>query len=928
MTDRLSEFYRSNKDGESAGPSGLVTFLFTDVEGSTRHWAADPEATARSLEQHDRIITSAIEERGGFVFGWAGDHFRGAFHDPRAAVAAAQAAQRSLANADWADGPALRVRMGLHRGRATQRDGDYFGPVPNVAARVEALAAGGQILMTGVVDDELDIETTFLGAHRLRDVPEPVKIHQVGTERFRPVRTADPALSTLPNQGAPIIGRRDEVRAIRDLLDTTSMITLTGIGGCGKTRLALEVAHQELPGRADGCYFADLTAISVDAELVTAIATGLHLELTGSADPVDQLVAHLAGKDALLVLDNCEHVLDACAGFAERLLGVSSSTVLVATSRQRLGVGGETVVAVPPLEHDSGTDAPAIEMFVDRARAAYPSFAPTSSQRRVIGEICARLDGLPLAIELAAARVAVLAPEQILERMGDRFRLLAGGRGRHRRRTLRATLDWSFDLLDEEEQEVFSRLGLFVGSFDLAGAVAVSGMDDYDVIDVLDSLVSKNLLVPEASEWADVAPRDGVESGEHVPRSRYRMLESVRMYAAEQLTRRGEAAVAEHRYVEHHRRLTHADSFAEAASLDRALAMRWQWPNISSTLEILTEAGEWEAAAATVFGLQGLWDTHLPASEGRRWLEPILAALDEMSGDSAPETVGPAPDGATAVDPKLHDWVRYALASLSMQIDDWERTHRLLEVLVAGSEPEPQAQAAGLLAFLMCRQHPDRTPELVELGRSLCEEHGLSPAHRLPSEWARGCLALYQGRYDDARAAFEIAHPMAEAGAPESNQFVMSGLTLAASTVMTGDAERAIAILDSCDWSRSVWDSSPVVRAIALVELGRADQAAELVIRFGNQALRGRLARMANDALVGFAALAINRGEHRRAWELLEASSSPRSPFTIVLAEWLAASLGRGDEMRRMHRERQVPLAELDATPALQDELARVRIPR
>ena len=156
----------------------------------------------------------------------------------------------------------------------------------------------------------------------------------------------------------------------------------------------------------------------------------------------------------------------------------------------------------------------------------------------------------------------------------------------------------------------------------------------------------------------------------------------------------------------------------------------------------------------------------------------------------------------------------------------------------------------------------------------------------------------------------------------------MSGLTLAASTVMTGDAERAIAILDSCDWSRSVWDSSPVVRAIALVELGRADQAAELVIRFGNQALRGRLARMANDALVGFAALAINRGEHRRAWELLEASSSPRSPFTIVLAEWLAASLGRGDEMRRMHRERQVPLAELDATPALQDELARVRIPR
>lgn len=882
-------------------PGGIVTFLFTDVEGSTRLWAADPTATARSLEIHDEIIKDAIQDRGGYVFGWAGDHFRGAFEDPRSAVGAAVAAQLALAQADWRGGPTLKVRMGLHRGRATERGGDYFGPVPNTASRVEALAAGGQILMTDAVHNMVDIEDMFLGEHRLRDVPDPVGIHQVGIETFRPLRSTDPALSSLPFLGAPIIGRRDEVREIRALLESSAMVTLTGIGGCGKTRLAVEVGHQELPGRGDGCYFADLSSVSEGEELPAAIARAVRLELGGALDPMEQIVAHLATRDALLILDNCEHILDECAEFAEALLGRSSSTALLATTRQRLGVAGENVVAVPSLGHD-GPDPPAVELFVERARVANPAFTPVGDDHDTIGEICSRLDGMPLAIELAAARVSVLTPDEILDRMADRFRLLSGGRGRHRRRTLQATLDWSYDLLDLDEQRFFARLGLFVGSFDLEAAVAVGGMDDYDAMDVLQSLVTKNLVV--------------VESHPDQETTRYRLLETVRIYAGDQLARAEEAAQAQHRYVDHYRGLCRAESFAEAASLDRAHAMGWQWPNIASTLEYLTSAGEWEAAADIIYGVQGLWDAQLPAVEARRWVEPILDTLDELAA------------AGTLHDPDLRDRLRYTYASLLMQVDAWPLVHDSLESLVADGAPEPRAYAAGLLAFLSCREHPERTPELAALGRRLVETHGLAPEFRLSSEWAIGCLALYEARYVDADAAFELTHTLMAGRARETNYFVMAGLSLATAKVLTGDPEAAIEVLDSCDWSRSVWDSSPIIRAVALIELGRVTEAADLAVTFGYDALRGRLARLPNDALVGLAALAINRGDDEHAWKLLQECASPRHPFTIALAEWLAEKIGADAELRRMHRGRVVPLVELDATPALRAELERIRTER
>ncbi len=873
-------------------PSGIVTFLFTDVEGSTRLWAADAEGTARSLALHDEIIKGAIQDRGGFVFGWAGDHFRGAFEDPRTAVAASMAAQAALAAADWGSGPALRVRMGLHRGRATQSHADYFGPVPNLAARLEALARGGQVLMSSAVHDVVDIESRFLGTHRLRDVPEPTDVFQVGIDTFPALRSVDPSLSTLPNPGMPIVGRHEEVAQVRQLLESESMVTVTGIGGCGKTRLAVEVAYQELPSRTDGCYFADLSSVSDGAELAAAVAAAVKFELGGAGQPIDQLVVHLAHRDALLVLDNCEHIVDECAAFAESLLATSSSTAILATTRQRLGVAGEIVVAVPSLDHSSPESA-AVELFVERARAVNPTFDPDRRTVFTVVEICDRLDGMPLAIELAAARTAVLAPSEILDRMADRFRLLSGGRGRHRRRTLQATLDWSYDLLDPDEQTLFRRLGLFVGSFDLPAVVQVGGFDDYDAMDLLESLVSKNLVTLDQLPGA--------------PTVRYRLLETVRIYAGDQLARAEDTEAAQAAYIQYFRRLAATESFAIASSLERAIEMRWQWPNIASTLDHLGEIEDWSAAAEIAFGVHGLWDSQVSAVEGRRWLEPIVENLD--------------PD-----DP-LYDWVRYVLALVLMQLDQFGRVHELLADLSQAARPEPRSQAAGLYAFLSCRRFPERAVELADLAAEVVAEHGLAREFAVAGEWARGTIALYAGRHSEALASFEHSYRLA-ADVDDMNIHVVSGLAVASCQIMLGDPETALVTLDDRDWSRSVWDSSPIIRALAKIELGQVGDAADLIITFGYDALRGRLTRMANDAMVGLAALAVQRGEPERAWKLLQEGAVPRTPFTIGLAEFLADRLGYGVTLRQMHRERETPLLQLDATEALRAELDRMRAKR
>lgn len=871
-------------------PVGVVTVMFTDVVGSTRLWAADVEGTSRSLAIHDDIVRSEMQRQGGYIFGTAGDNFRAAFEQPQEAVNASIEVQRRLAETDWGDGPRLTIRIGLHSGRVSIRDGVYFGPVPNTASRIEALGHGGQILISDPVCAGIETSTTWLGEHRLRDVPEPMAIHQVGVEPFPPLRVIDPSLSTLPNAGTPIIGREREMAQVRGLIDNSSLITLTGIGGCGKTKLALEIAYQELPSRTGGCYFADLSAVADDAELPAALARAVRLTTSG-ADTLGQVVDHLAPRSALLILDNCEHILDACASFAEQLMARGSSTVLLATSRQRLDVAGEHSIVVPPLEQDA--NGAAVQLFLERAAEANSGIELDEAERSVIVDICGHLDGMPLAIELAAARVAILNPTEILSRMEDRFRLLSGGRGRNKRRTLQATLDWSYDLLDDDEKDFFRRCGTFVGTFDLQAAIAISGFDEYFAMDLLESLVNKSLVSVEET--------DG--------QSRFRLLETVRIYASEQLDRSGAVAEARDAHLLHYHRRVSTSELYDACDLDRSYLLSAEWSNVASALEWAVSKDDWVAATEMAFGCQGMWETQITATEGHRWLEQIMPRI--------PAELAAATEG-----------LRFSHAQIAMQLDNFERARQIYSQIIELESPGQKAQALGIMAFVVNRQGIEQSQEFLARANALIEAGDVGPGARCSALWTSGILKMYAADFDAALLDYEAAHAAALEIGRRTTHVIFTGLSLAGAQILTGRPQAAIDTLDSSDWSKSVWDSSPIIRAIALIDLGRVNEAAELVISYGQQALLGRLSRMSNDALIGLAGLALHRGERAHAWSLLEQATVPRSPATIGLAEGLADRLDKGAELRDMHRNRLVPLATLDASVALQDELTRLSMER
>lgn len=455
-------------------PSGTVTFLFTDVEGSTRLWATDFDAMSASLLVHDTIVRVTIESHNGYVFSRAGDAFAAAFGRASDAVRAATAAQHELHAATW-PGPALKVRMGLHLGEAEERDDDYFGPAVNIAARVEAAGHGGQVLITEAVRLAVPMrpsQAVDLGTHRLRDVGEPLRLFQLGDATFPRLRGVGPDRSHLPVRATRLLGRDDDVVAVRSLLQQSRLVTVVAAGGLGKTRLAIAVGEEELESRSGGVWFVDLSAAKAESEVSSVIANALGVR-AGRADIVRQVAAYLADQDALVVLDNCEHVIETSGRFCEDLLTHRGTASVLATSREALGVEGEQLFRLEPLRSDS-PDSPAVQLFLDRARSADSRYAATDADARILAAICARLDGMPLAIELAAARVIVMSPAELLEGLGDRFALLSPRRPTRHRRTLAATLDWSYDLLDEEHQRVFRSIGAFVGGFDVHALAAAT----------------------------------------------------------------------------------------------------------------------------------------------------------------------------------------------------------------------------------------------------------------------------------------------------------------------------------------------------------------------------------------------------------------------------------------------------------------------
>jgi predicted ATPase/class 3 adenylate cyclase len=621
-------------------PSGTVTFLFTDIAGSTRLWEQYPDAMQPALALHDEVVDAAIVAHHGHVVKTTGDGFHAVFATAHDALAAALGAQVALADASWgATGP-LVVRMGLHTGETQERDGDYFGSAVNRAARVMAVAHGGQILATRATVEVAGpaFTTRSLGEHRLRDLGAAQELFQVGDGTFPPLQSVDAVPTNLPTVRTELIGRHDDIDTLAALVHRERLVTLTGVGGVGKTRLALGVAAAVAADFADGCWMVELAPVADGDEVITIVAGTLQAPMT----TLDALATYLADRRMVIVLDNCEHVLDAADELVDEILAVAPDVHFVVTSREPLGLDGEHVRRVQSLtlpDAKAGVDtaraSASVRLFAERAAAAADGFVIDDANVAPVVEICRHLDGIPLAIELAAARVRAMTPTEIANRLDERFRLLAGGsrRTQERHRTLQATVAWSYDLLTEPEKVVFRRLSVFPASFDLAAAEAVAGDDanTLDVIECLLRLVDRSLVVHEPDA------------------NRYRLLETLRQFGADRLTEAGETAEVRARHAEWFLAFAKriAPGLDDARSPAASLALVTDLDNLRSTADWCIETAAWANLATMAVEMLVFLTQNAPA-DGSRWLSAIV-------------------EGAPGLDPRLVVDVLGALAYLQAQ---------------------------------------------------------------------------------------------------------------------------------------------------------------------------------------------------------------------------------------------------------------------
>jgi predicted ATPase len=532
-----------------------VTFLFTDIEGSTRLWQEDEAVMRQAVARHDRLLRAVVADHGGVVFSTMGDGLAAAFQTASATLSCAVQAQRLIRQETWETARPLRVRMGLHTGEAELRDGDYFGTAVNRAARLVAVGHGGQIICSSATAElaDSDLALVDLGEHRLRDLDRPMHVFQVGYGSFRPLRSLSAYPGNLPRQLTSFVGRQQELASIARAVEASRLVTLTGTGGVGKTRLAVQAAANLVTDFPDGVWLCELAAAADPESMLQVVAAALGYTPAPGAALERGIPEFLGFRRLLVILDNSEHLLDPVAALVEALLERCPNLAILATSREALEVRGERVIRLrslpvpqPGAGLDQLTDVDAARLFLDRADTAGADLALQAADGPAIAEICRRLDGIPLAIELAAARVIALSPGEIAAHLDERFRLLTGGRRAavERHQTLRATIDWSYTLLSEREQAVFNHLGVFPTSFDAAAAQAAAGaggIESWDVLDSLSSLVARSMLNSERTTAGS---------------TRYQMLESLRHYARERLDTAGGADET---------RRCHARHFAAAA---------------------------------------------------------------------------------------------------------------------------------------------------------------------------------------------------------------------------------------------------------------------------------------------------------------------------------------------------------------------------
>lgn len=788
-------------------PSGTVTFLFTDIEGSTRILQALGDRYRELLAQHHRIVRDALAAHDGVEVGTEGDSFFAVFASATDALAGAVAVQRAMAAHTWPDGVEVRVRMGLHTGEGRLSGDDYIGLDVHRAARIASAGHGGQVLVSDVTSRLAStslpdgVALRDLGTHRLKDIEQPEHLSQLAIDglpdRFPSLRALDVQQTNLPSAVTSFIGREEEIGEIHRLLGQTRLLTLTGPGGTGKTRLSVEAARRALDDFEDGVYFVALDAVRDPDLVASAIAQAVGVAEGGRAAD-EALLDEVAVRRLLLVLDNFEQILPA-ATLVERLLAAGPGLRILVTSRVPLQVYGEQEYQVAPLglpdpdalpAADALTQYEAVALFIDRARAVSPRFEVTNANAPAVAEICVRLDGLPLAIELAAARVKLLPPEAILARLGHRLDLLAGQSPSvpPRQRTLRGAIDWSWDLLAENEQRLFERLAVFSGGWSLPAAEAVCSPAELG-IDLLDGIAAllDNSLVRRSLE---LEPR-------------FMMLQTVQEYGRERLAARGESAAVADRHAVYFRDLVTAAE-PELEGPDPARAVRRltaEQQNLRTALAGTIERGDAQTGIQLAAAAWRFWQVRGQLREGRGWLDQLL----ELPGAKEP---GELRARALAAAGSIAYW--QGDAAMRRYYEEALAIRRALD------DRQGIADALQNLAFAVMATDMDEGMRLFQ--ESLDRYRELGDERNIAS--VLGALAYAQmmsGRHEEARPAFEEALQrnlaLGVAGRANDNRFALGHLDRLAGN-LSGAAER---YRESLGEARSMADAARTLMQLRAV---------------------------------------------------------------------------------------------------------------
>ena len=846
----------------SARPTGTVTFLFSDIEGSTQHWERQRAAMPAVLRRHDELIDKAIEANGGHVFKKVGDAFCAAFWRAPDALAAAADAQRALAAEDWNTVGGLSVRMALHSGTTDEREGDYFGPTVNRVARLVAVAHGGQVVVSDATAALLrgtmppQTELLDLGDHRLKDLTEPEHIWQLTApglvETFPPVRSLESLPNNLPRQLTPLVGREGVLAEVEPLVLERPLVSLVGTGGVGKTRVALQVGADLLDGSGEGVWFIDLAPLSDPALVAKTIASTFGLCEQGGTPMLELLLQYLRPRQLLLILDNCEHLIEEMARIADAILRTAPQVRLLATSREPLRIEGESVyrmpsLTVPPagdsLTADQALAYGAIALFVQRAVASDSKFRLNDESAPIVAEICRRLDGIALAIELAAARVKVLPARQLAQKLDERFRVLTGGSRTvlPRQQTMRALIDWSYDLLSEPEQRLFRRVAIFAGGWTLeaAEAVCIDGtLDAFDVVDLLSSLVEKSLAVAEAAQ-----------------NPRYRLLESTCAFAAEKLDQSNEREA-----------LARSHAQWAAALGDRAYEAKWhkgqtpEWyaefepelENARSAINWALSHDELVLAARVVVGFNTMYRTLSGGdAELRSWHEAIALRLDAFAH------------------PELAALIWYALSWTGSATQKIETAQHAVELGERCGDPLVRTLSLSNLAHgLREAGRAQEAQPIIEGAIRVAKESGLT--HTAINAYvlnAGGLIAMECDHFDEARQLYAEALALVRALGDETSRSGIS-VNMAELEYKMGNPARALELVSDADTKTR---GPRTTRSVIIAQVNRAEYRIVLGDIAGARAdahdalrlARGVDALVATIAIQHLAAIATLKGDPR-----------------------------------------------------------------